>query len=147
MSDTPLQARELLTTLPSCPLAELEVLARWFGMSRRRMSATLRALKVPILNIGDSKFCNQMALDKHLYYVTSYRGYNGFAAPGTRQKLKKRKTGYNSRYMTEITDDDIQAMKDPLFIAEWLATGPNARLGGKALIDMLRKKPTKKEPK
>jgi len=112
-------------------LVDVKVLAKNMGVSNRAMLATLRGLRIPLVYLGSKIYVNSIALDKALYYCSRHGG-PGFAASGTAFKSRM---GQSSPLPLELTDEDLERMNEPLFVAEWLAIRTR---GAKATISFLK---------
>lgn len=102
-------------------LAEVGVLMERWLVTRQAAFRLLRALRVPMLHIKGQAYFNMYALEKAIYYLSRHSG-TGFAAPGSDYKNKDRhKNKSLGNVSIELTDEDVDAMDDPVFVAEWLA--------------------------
>lgn len=97
-------------------LMETSTIASYFGTSIKAAHKFLRDLQVPVLYVGDNSYFNAEALDKVMYYITRHGG-QGFAAPGSDFKNHH---GNSGQIPTTMTDEDMEKMEDPVFVAEWL---------------------------
>lgn len=117
---------------------EVAVFEDWLKLSRATAYKLLRALRIPLLHIGDNSFFNLYTLDRVLFYLNRLSG-PGFAAPGSTFKAKNKHKDPNLGHpCLEITDADLAAMQDPVFVAEWLAIGPGSTNRGATLVATLK---------
>ena len=108
-------------------LAEVGVLVEKWDITRNAAFRLLRAVKVPLLHIAGRAYFNMYALEKVIYYLSKH-GSSGFAAPGSDYKNKDRhKNESLGNVKVEITDKDLEAMDDPIFIAEWQVTANGSK--------------------
>lgn len=105
-------------------LTEVTILQEQWGMTRRSALSLLRTLRIPVFHVGNEGFFNFHTFEKVIFYLTRFGG-PGFAAPGSvykeKDKYKNPKLGTVS---ITLTDEDIENMKQPLFIAEFMSCGP-----------------------
>ena len=105
-------------------LTEVSVLEEQWGMTRQAAIRFLRAARIPIIYVGNEGYFNFYTLEKVVFYLTRFGGI-GFAAPGSVYKNKdKHKSKSLGLISIELTDEDAKKMSSPLFIAEFMASGP-----------------------
>lgn len=122
-SETRQPLKRVVNLGPSNELIELEVICEWLDLSRKEAAATMRNLRVPCMRVGKKRcYYNHMAIDKAFYYI------NRLGSPVPKFATSGSPAGPNWRF--RLNDDDLKAMNDPLFVAEWLATGPQGRVSG-----------------
>lgn len=117
---------------------EVAVFEDWLALNRATAYKLLRALRIPLLHIGNNSFFNLHTLDRVLFYLNRLTG-RGFAAPGSTFKAKnKHRNPVYGAPLLEITEADLKAMQDPIFVAEWLAFGPGSTNRGATLVATLK---------
>lgn len=110
---------------PAVDLIEVGELASRLGITSAALRAMLSDLCIPLINLASRNYCNLVAFDKILYYL-SRQGGPGFAGAGSRSRTRRRHRGrpFNSDIPTGysyLTDDDQKILSSELFINEWLA--------------------------
>jgi len=133
---------------PANALMEIETLEDWLGISRATVCRLLRSLKVPLFHVGRKSFYNLHTLERVLFYLNRLGG-SGYAAPGSLFKTKNmHKSKAYEQPALEITEDDLRQMGEPIFLAEWMATGAkNSSQQNLLLTTLMRRRKTKKAVK
>jgi hypothetical protein len=110
-------------------LVEVNELAENFECTPRTAIMILTALRIPIVHAPNKKrYFNFHTFEKVLFYLTRCGG-QGFAMSGSEFRRHFRQ-GVDKVTLIEMTDEDMKAMEDPVFVAEFECAGTRRAKAG-----------------
>ncbi len=125
----PAKSQARVQSLGTTQLMDIAVVEENFNLSRVKARGMLRNLRVPLLDIADKTYFNCTQLDRVLFYLTMPRKgdlVGEYSVPGTPRLNQGREKARNVK--RTVTDEDIEAMDDPVVYAKWLTSGPMIHL-------------------